>query len=58
MSEVIAGAIEAIDEDEWLEVPVNVFSEQLKLILEYCEYYNYEENLDRIPMPVPEGDIR
>ena len=31
--------------------------EQLKLIVEYCEHYDFHREIDRIPMPVPNGDL-
>ena len=63
MSEVLLGAIGHEDDDEddqgdTLEVPcLQVHSDELKRIVEYCEHYDFHRAIDRIPLPIPEGDM-
>ena len=60
MSRVLKDAVEAEEGDDADEVPVvpcfEVHSDQLKLIIQYCEHFKFAHKLTKLPIPVPEGD--
>ena len=60
MSRVLKDAVEAEDdEDECPLVPCfEIHSDQLKLIIQYCEYFDFKHKSTKIPIPIPEGEMK
>ena len=45
-----------VENQDFIEIPVfSVEYEDLCLIKEYCEHFDYSKSIDDIPVPLPKG---